>query len=38
LADFRPIEPDLAKIVDAWEHLPEDVRSQVLAIVEAAGS
>jgi hypothetical protein len=30
------IDPDLARVVDAWQALPEPLRQAVLAIVESA--
>jgi hypothetical protein len=36
-ADSSPIDPDLAKIIDAWPNLPEAIRAGILAMVRAAG-
>jgi hypothetical protein len=33
--DKRQMAPDLALIVERWTRLPEDVRAQIVAIVEA---
>jgi hypothetical protein len=33
-AGFPPIDPDLAKVVQAWPTLPELVRRAVLALIE----
>ena len=32
----RPIDPDLAQVIEAWHTLPPDTRTAILAIVEAA--
>jgi hypothetical protein len=35
---FRPLDADLAMIVERWAMLPDDVRRAVVAMVEAAGA
>jgi hypothetical protein len=35
--DPTPIDPDLAKIIDAWPTLPEPIRAGILAMIRAAG-
>ncbi len=35
-ATHRPIDPDLASVIDAWHSLPSDTRTAILAIAEAA--
>jgi hypothetical protein len=32
----RPIDPDLAHLIDAWDSLPPDTRTAILAIVADA--
>jgi hypothetical protein len=34
-ADFRPLDPALAQIVDAWPNLPEAIRKAMLALAES---
>jgi hypothetical protein len=34
--DFPPIGPDLASVIEAWDSLPPDTRTAILAIVAAA--
>ena len=29
--------PELVRVVDAWDHLPEAIRTAILALVQAAG-
>ena len=37
-ADFGPnFPPDLARVVAAWDCLPEVIKAGILALVEAAG-
>jgi hypothetical protein len=31
-----PSDPDLRRVVEAWERLPETIRAGILALVEAA--
>jgi hypothetical protein len=33
-----PADPDLARVVEAWRHLPEPIRRDVLALIASAGS
>ena len=35
LALLRPVRPDLARVVERWDALPEAVRSRLLALVES---
>ena len=35
-ADNGPMDPDLARLVDAWRTLPENIRTAILALVGAA--
>ena len=38
-ADFGPdFPPDLARVVAAWDHLPDAIKAGILAFVEAGGS
>ena len=30
--------PDLARVVDAWNHIPEAIRTAILALVEVGGA
>jgi hypothetical protein len=32
-----PFPPDLARVVAAWDRLPEAIKAGVLALVQAAG-
>ena len=32
-----PLDPDLAKLVNAWPDLPEHMRRTILAMVDAVG-
>lgn len=32
-----PLPPDLARVVDAWDRLPETIKAGILALVQAAG-
>ena len=34
--DSPPIDPDLAQVIEAWDSLPPDTRTAILAIVAAA--
>jgi len=34
--DLPPINPDLSSVIEAWDSLPPDTRTAILAIVEAA--
>ena len=34
---YRPVNADLALIIDAWPRLPDAVRAGILAMVNAAG-
>jgi hypothetical protein len=36
LAEIGPIDPDLAKVFDAWKELPEAIRARIVALVKAA--
>jgi hypothetical protein len=29
--------PELARVIDAWDHLPEAIRTAILALVHAGG-
>jgi hypothetical protein len=31
-----PLDPDLARVVDAWPHLPEPIRRAMLALIGTA--
>lgn len=33
----REVDPDLARVLDAWPGLPEYIKAAVLALVESAG-
>jgi hypothetical protein len=35
-AENRPLDPDLAVVVQAWPDVPETVRASILAMVRAA--
>ena len=30
--------PDLARVVDAWDRLPEAIKAGILALIQAGGS
>ncbi len=34
--DHADTPPDLARVVDAWERLPEAIKAAILALVQAA--
>jgi hypothetical protein len=36
VAPIRPVDPDLARVLNAWPDLPEPIRRAVLALVETA--
>jgi len=35
-AENAPIDADLARVIEAWDSLPPDTRTAILAIVAAA--
>ena len=36
LHNMPPLDPDLARILDAWPNLPEPIRAAMLAMVASA--
>ncbi len=36
-ADSPPLDPDLARLIEAWPYLPEPVRAGIVGIVRAVG-
>jgi hypothetical protein len=37
-AAHAPADPDLARVAEAWCHLPEAIKAAILALVRAAGA
>ena len=37
-AAIRPLDPDLAAIVDAWPNFPKHIKTTILTVVNAAST